>query len=101
MALGIASHGVPAAKRASSSIALPITSSVVERRFAGGMISGFSECDRVLPEDRHELRHRPVPRAAGRLHRRSAAGYPARELQGLRGARQGAAAALARLAGVP
>src|SRR5882672_3405328 len=89
MALGIASHGVPAAKRASSSIALPITSSVVERRSVGGMISGFSECVRVLPEDRHELRHRSVPRAARRLHRRSAAGKQhGREQKAARAVRQ-------------
>src|SRR4029453_7406669 len=53
------------------------------------MITASRECARVLPEDCNELRRRPVPRAARRLHRRSIAGkQPGRERQAARAVRQ-------------
>src|SRR5215813_4955186 len=48
------------------------------------MITASRECARVLPEACDELRRRPVPRAARRLHRRSIAG----ERQAARAVRQ-------------
>src|SRR4030095_5500648 len=84
------SHAVPAAKGASSSIALPMTVSVVEGlKVCGRMIAASGECARVLPEDCNELRRRPVPRARRRLHRRSIAGkQQGRERQAPRAVRQ-------------